>query len=343
MGLSASWPLSSVVASGLSKKGCREKYILRPMLGTRAKRYKNRGFTLWGRVRALIFEVHCEARGANFCISAKNARKFWRENVFSRKIRESGFRVPNREQEICENLARNGFRLLRGSARSALIVANCGSLRAVAAKARANYAHAHSWVWLFEGSCLRFSFLWGWCGLKMTTRTGIFLGWGGMSFVDKGPNINSVCDLPGLFWGHFLCWGGFVGVHCYFLGWWWWFGCCCCCFFFLFGCCCFLVVVVVVVVVGCCYLAVSVFFLFFRCCCYLLFLLSLLFVCHGTPKGKNETNVYFPVFCGTPFPFFPFLFFFLIFSLSLIFFFPFLLESLDVVNMVALRQPDDIR
>ena len=68
------------------------------------------------------------------------------KNVFSRKIRESGFRVPNREREICENVARNGFRLLRGSARSALILANCGPLRAVVKKARANCARAHSCV-----------------------------------------------------------------------------------------------------------------------------------------------------------------------------------------------------
>ena len=83
----------------------------------RGKRYKNRGFALSGRAHGLIFEVHCDARGANFLHFCKNCPKFFgAKNAISRKIRKSGFCVPKREREICENVARNGFRNLRGSA-----------------------------------------------------------------------------------------------------------------------------------------------------------------------------------------------------------------------------------
>ena len=43
----------------------------------------------------------------------------------------------------------------------------------------------------------------------MTTKIGIFLAWGGMSFIDTWPNINSVCDLPAFFLGQFMVLGGF--------------------------------------------------------------------------------------------------------------------------------------
>ena len=141
--------------------------------------------------------------------------------------------------------------------------------------------------------------------------------------------------------------GGFVGVHC---------------FFFLGG---GGLVVVVVFVVSCfssyccgCFpcLVVVVFFGLLLSCslffCFffslLLLLLLLLFFCFcfllvtAHPK-KNKTKICFPVLWGAPFPFFPFLFLSSYFSLSLIFFFPFLLESLDVLYMAAVRQPDDIR
>ena len=71
-------------------------------------------------------------------------RKFLCKKSFFREIPESGFRVPNREREICENVARNGFRMLLGSAHSALLVPNCGPLRGFVAKARAYCARAHN-------------------------------------------------------------------------------------------------------------------------------------------------------------------------------------------------------
>ena len=140
----------------------------------------------------------------------------------------------------------------------------------------------------------------------MTTKTGIVLAWGGMSFIDTWPNINSVCDLPGLFGGNFWC-GGF----------------CRCSLLFLGGggggggglvVIVFVVVVLLIVVVvllvwlllflGCCCLAVSVCFLFFFV--VVVVVVFLFFVGHSTPKGKNETKVCFPVFWGplSPFPFF---------------------------------------
>ena len=108
--------------------------------------------------------------------------------------------------------------------------------------------------------------------------------------------------------------------------------------FSLFGCCCFL---------GCCCLAVSVcFFLFFFrccCCCCCCFLVFVFCWSQHTQKKKRNHSLFSSVL-GGPFPLFPFfVLVFLFFSLSLIFFFPFLLESLDVVYMAALRQPDDIR
>ena len=42
----------------------------------------------------------------------------------------------------------------------------------------------------------------------MTTKFGIFLAWGGMSFIDTWPKINSVCDLPGLSFGAIFGVGG---------------------------------------------------------------------------------------------------------------------------------------
>ena len=95
-------------------------------------------------MRALIFEEHCEARGANFSIFQSNARKFLHKQRFSGKIPECGFRVPNRKREICENVARNGFRLLLGSARLTLIVPDCGLLRGFVAKVRGNCARAQN-------------------------------------------------------------------------------------------------------------------------------------------------------------------------------------------------------
>ena len=138
----------------------------------------------------------------------------------------------------------------------------------------------------------------------MTTKTGIFLVWGGMSFIDTWPNINSVCDLPGLFGGNFWCWGGFVGVHFYFLGgwwWWWWFGCycfCCCCLFLLLWLFFFLLVVVVVLVgllLTCSFwfvfcLAVSFLLLLFSC------FLFLLVTSH--PKEKTRPKFVFQCFGG---------------------------------------------
>ena len=178
----------------------------------------------------------------------------------------------------------------------------------------------------------------------MTTKTGIFLAWGGMSFIDTWPNINSVCDLPGLFWGNFWCWGGFVGVHCYFLG-----GggggglvvvvvfvvvvssyCC--------GCSPCLVVVVFWVVVVLQFLFV---FCFFRCCCCCFLFLFLLVTAH--PKEKTKPKFVFQCFGGALSPFSFFCSCLLIFLVVSHLFFPFLLESLDVVYMAALRQPDDIR
>ena len=171
----------------------------------------------------------------------------------------------------------------------------------------------------------------------MTTKTGIFLAWGGMSFIDTWPNINSVCDLPGLFWGQFLVLGGFCRCSLLFLGGgWWWFGCCCFCCCCSSYCCGCSPCLVVVVFWGCC---LAVFFFFVVVVVVFLFLF---FVGHSTPKGKNETKVCFPVFWGAPFPFFPFCSCLLIFLVVSHLFFPFLLESLDVVYMAALRQRDDI-
>ena len=151
----------------------------------------------------------------------------------------------------------------------------------------------------------------------MTTKTGIVLAWGGMSFIDTWPNINSVCDLPGLFGGNFWC-GGF----------------CRCSLLFLGGggggggglvVIVFVVVVLLIVVVvllvwlllflGCCCLAVSVCFLFFS----LLLLFSCFLLVTAHPKEKTRPKFVFQCF-GGPFPLFPFfVLVFLFFSLSLFF------------------------
>ena len=148
---------------------------------------------------------------------------------------------------------------------------------------------------------MRFSFLWGWCGLKATTKTGIFLAWGGVSFIDTWPNINSVCDLPGLFWGNVWCWEGFVGVHCYFFG----------------GGGGGLVVVVFVVVVVVFLIVVVVLLvwlllflgLLLLSCSFCLFLLLLLFSCFlfllvtAHPKEKTKPTFVFQCFGGPLSPF----------------------------------------
>ena len=141
----------------------------------------------------------------------------------------------------------------------------------------------------------------------MTTKTGIVLAWGGMSFIDTWPNINSVCDLPGLFGGNFWC-GGFCRCSLLFLGGgggWWWFGCycfCCCCSSYCCGCSPCLVVVVFGLLLSCSF---CLFFVFFVVVVVVV-VVFLFFVGHSTPKGKNETKVCFPVFWGplSPFPFF---------------------------------------
>ena len=183
---------------------------------------------------------------------------------------------------------------------------------------------------------MRSSFLWGWCGLKASTKTGIFLAWGGMSFIDAWPNINSVCDLPGLFWGNFWCWGGFVGVHCY--------------FFFGGGggggggggFVVVVVIIFIVVVVLLVWLVVVVFwvvvvlqFLFvFCCCCCCCFLVFFCFCWSQHTQRKKQNQSLFSSVLGGPFPLFPFfVLVFLFFSLFFIFFSPFLLESLDVVYL----------
>ena len=75
-------------------------------------------------------------------------------------------------------------------------------------------------------------------------------------------------------------------------------------------------------------------FLFVLLLLLLLLLLFFVFVGHSTPKGKKRNQSLFSSVLGGPFPLFPFfVLVFLFFSLSLIFFFPFLLESLDVVYL----------
>ena len=103
----------------------------------RAKRYKNRGLEVGGRVRTVLSEDHCEARGANFFDFSKNYRKIVQRTFLSGKIRTSGIRIPGKNREIRENVARNGFRLLLGSALPTLIVLDCGPLGALLAKVHA--------------------------------------------------------------------------------------------------------------------------------------------------------------------------------------------------------------
>ena len=53
----------------------------------RGKRYKNGGFALSGRAHGLIYEVHCDARRANFLHFCKNCPKFLaRKTLFRGKI-----------------------------------------------------------------------------------------------------------------------------------------------------------------------------------------------------------------------------------------------------------------
>ena len=151
------------MAIGLSKKGCHEKCILCPLLGRCTSKTLSKKVWHYEGVCALIFEVHCEARGANFFNFSKNARNILRKNkTFFKRSSRNGLRVPNREWEICENVARNGFRVLLSSARSTIMVANCGPVRGLVAKALRMCTQLRL---VFGGFLFEFSFIWGGVGL----------------------------------------------------------------------------------------------------------------------------------------------------------------------------------
>ena len=62
--------------------------MLHPFLGRHtSKHYKNRGLAVFARVRAVVFEAHCEVRRANFPIFQKSQKMFAQKTFFSEKER----------------------------------------------------------------------------------------------------------------------------------------------------------------------------------------------------------------------------------------------------------------
>ena len=72
---------------GVSESAC----CIRSWDATRAKHYKSKGLAVLVRVRAVVFEAHCEVRRANFSDFSKNPRKCLGKKRFFREISRKWF------------------------------------------------------------------------------------------------------------------------------------------------------------------------------------------------------------------------------------------------------------
>ena len=103
---------------------------------------------------------------------------------------ESGFAVQQNSGKICENVARNGFRLMVSSAPPMLIVLHVGPLGWPLAKVCANCARIKfslQFFGLLLGIFLPLGFVWA----QNDYRNKDFFALGFMSFFDEWPDINS--------------------------------------------------------------------------------------------------------------------------------------------------------